>query len=256
MELEQYRKCATEIERTADLMRLAPPGCGTVLDIGARDGHFSKLLAEKYEHVTALDLKKPSILRKNILCVQGDITDLKFDDNSYDLVFCAEVLEHIPSILLKKACLEIGRVSNKYLIIGVPYDQDIRSGRTTCYTCGKKPPPWGHVNSFNESILKKLFSHFSICEISFVGKQNSRTNFASTYLMDFSGNPYGTYTQEETCIYCNNKLINPPDMTATQKVSAKIAVYMNRIQKIFLTEKANWIHILLKKSAHSPERRE
>jgi ubiquinone/menaquinone biosynthesis C-methylase UbiE len=143
VDLTQYTQGGLEAERIADLMRHIPNGAHTALDIGARDGHLSKLLAERYESVTALDLKKPAIFHKNIQCVQGNASNLAFKDNSFDLVFCAEVLEHIPSQLLEKTCSELSRVSRTYVLIGTPYAQDIRVGRTTCYTCGKKNPPGG-----------------------------------------------------------------------------------------------------------------
>jgi len=226
-------------------MRLIPSGGNTALDIGARDGHFSKLLTEQYESVTALDLEKPAIYYKNIQCVQGDVTNLEFRDDSYDLVLCAEVLEHIPSQLLDRACSELSRVSKEYLLIGTPYNQDIRVGRTTCYTCGKKNPPYGHVNSFDEKRLAKLFPKFKTCEVSIVGETASRTNIISTILMDLAGNPY--YNQEEPCIHCGSRLIRPPERDLLQKVSTRLAFYVNDIQRPFVRAHGNWIHVLFKK---------
>ena len=43
----------------------------SALDIGARDGHFSILLTEFFDKVTALDLLKPNISSSRITCVQG-----------------------------------------------------------------------------------------------------------------------------------------------------------------------------------------
>jgi hypothetical protein len=71
--------------------------------------------------------------------------DLGFADDFFDFVLCAEVLEHIPTASLSRACSELGRVSKHYVLIGVPYRQDIRVGRTTCWSCRKKNPPWGHI---------------------------------------------------------------------------------------------------------------
>jgi len=44
-DLESYRNSKLEQDRTEDLLRILPKDCNSVLDIGARDGHFSKLLS-------------------------------------------------------------------------------------------------------------------------------------------------------------------------------------------------------------------
>ncbi len=251
MNLTEYRESDAEINRTNDLMSIINninSANHSALDIGARDGHFSKLLADRYDSVFALDLEKPSIQHHNVHCIQGDVTNLKFNDGYFDFVFCAEVLEHIPTNLLENACSELSRVSSEYILVGVPYKQDIRVGRTTCYSCGKINPPWGHVNSFNEAQLENLFPEYKIKEISYVGKTNAFTNSISTAFMDFAGNPYGTYTQEESCIQCGKKLIKPPERSFIQKIATKVSFYIKSFQNLFTKEQPNWIHILFQKS--------
>src|SRR5271166_757763 len=107
--LELYRASDREIARTADLLRLLPRGRRSVLDVGARDGHFSRLLTEYFSEVTALDLKQPDFDIPRVRTVAGDVTKLDFDAGSFDCVFCAEVLEHIPDV--ENACKEILRVA-------------------------------------------------------------------------------------------------------------------------------------------------
>jgi hypothetical protein len=111
----------------------------------------------------------------------------------------------------------------------------------------QEEPPWGHVNSFEEERLAGLFPRFQICEVSFVAKTVSRTNIVSTFLMDLAGNPYGTYDQEEACIRCGNRLIPPPERNLLQKVSTRLAFYVNEIQRPFVREHANWVHVLFRK---------
>lgn len=251
MNFTEYRKTDSELKRTNDLMRHVETGVGeeySILEIGARDGHFSKILTNYFSKVVALDLNKPKINHEKIKCVQGDVADLAFDDNSFEYVLCSEVLEHIPSPKLEKACLELARVCKNHLIIGVPYKQDIRVGRTTCYTCGKKNPPWGHVNSFDKKRLTGLFNTFKVREVSFVEEIEEGTNFFATFLLDLAGNPYGTYSQEEGCIHCGRKLTKPPERNIFQKVSTKAAFLTNQIQKPFLKPHGNWIHIHFEKN--------
>ena len=126
MDLAAYRGSDTERARVADLMALVPSGLERVLDVGARDGFISKLLAQRCISVVALDLKQPDIEGEKIECVQGNAIALDFSDAHFDLVFCAEVLEHVGTKDLGKACDEIARVSRKYLLLGAPYKQDIR----------------------------------------------------------------------------------------------------------------------------------
>jgi ubiquinone/menaquinone biosynthesis C-methylase UbiE len=139
--IEQYRASEREKVRTDDLLRILPRGRRSVLDIGARDGHFSRLLTEHFAEVTALDLRKPPFEFPRVVTVEGDVTNLDFADGSFDCVFCTEVLEHIPDV--QKACSEIVRVAKREIVIGVPFRQDIRLGRTTCRSCGKAKPSLG-----------------------------------------------------------------------------------------------------------------
>lgn len=245
MDLVAYRSSDTEKARIADLMALVPAGMDRVLDIGARDGFLSKLLAQRCGSVVALDLELPDIEDDRISCVQGNATSIDFPDTYFDLVFCAEVLEHIEPRVLGKACEEIGRVSRKYLLLGVPYKQDIRDGRTTCYTCGAKNPPWGHVNQFDEQVLARLFNSHDVVTTSYVGQTVARTNFLSTWLLDVAGNPYGTYAQDEPCVSCGAPLKQPPERSLVQKVCTRLALYGNRVQARFIRPQPNWIHVLL-----------
>ena len=253
MKLNAYRESEAEQERIQNLFNLINDG-ECALDIGARDGYLSIRLTNHFSNVTALDLVLPRINNPRITCVQGNICSLPFHNRSFDLVLCTEVLEHIPTHLLTQACNEISRVSRKHILIGVPYDQDIRLGRSTCYTCGKKNPPWGHINSFKTDSLTSLFPRLFVEQVSFVGKRGGKTNILSTLLMDLAGNPYGSYTQDECCIYCDSKLKVPPKRNLLQKIATRSAVTLNKIQAQFTTYSANWIHILFSKEDSRSDR--
>jgi len=245
-DLEQYRQSEKEQARTADLLRLVPRGRKSVLDIGARDGHFSRLLTDYFEEVTALDLEKPAFEFPRVKTVAGDITQLQFSDDSFDCVFCAEVLEHIPA--LEQACRELVRVARHEIVIGVPYRQDTRVGRTTCSQCGKVNPPWAHVNTFDEAKLRKLFSGLTLRSTSFVGTNNEVTNPLSTMLMDWAGNPWGTYDQDEPCIHCGAALVAPNGRSALSRVFAGVAIRLSRLQESLTRPHGNWIHAVFVKN--------
>jgi hypothetical protein len=247
MDLTAYRASNSEQLRIADLLKLVPATVANALDIGARDGYISSRLADRAIQVTALDLEKPAIEDLRIHCVQGDITALNFADSHFDLVLCAEVLEHIPPQLLTQGCAELQRVARRDLLVGVPYRQDTRFGQTTCQACGAVNPPWGHVNQFDEKKLKGLFPNCTVESTSLVGTSEMGTNSISAALMTLAGNPYGTYSQEEPCVQCGKKLGGPSRRNLTQKIATRAATMARKVQQPFHRPRANWIHMLLRK---------
>ena len=83
-----------------------------LLDVGSGNGYVSYYL-NRYFDVTCVDFSH------NILTtcpiekrVQALATDLPFPDNSFDIVFCSNLLHHLddPVTVLK----EMARVSNRY----------------------------------------------------------------------------------------------------------------------------------------------
>jgi len=234
--------------RTQDLLMLSPCAGIASLDVGARDGHFSLLLAERFQRVVALDLILPRIVHPRVECLKGTAERLPFADRAFDFVFCTEVLEHIPTRNLSLVCSELVRVTGQKLLVGVPYRQDTRVGRTTCYACGGKNPPWGHVNRFTEATISDLFSALKIDRISFVGHTSEATNTFSTKLMDLAGNPYGTYHQDEPCIHCGSKLLPPPERTLCQRLLTKAAIWTRQATEVFVQPRPHWMHVLLVRS--------
>ena len=220
----------------------------SALDVGARDGHFSRILAKRFASVTALDLEPPRLNEPNIHCVSGDVTALEFPDDEFDLVVCTEVLEHIAPERLADACSELVRVTRGHLMIGVPFKQDIRVGRTTCAACRAANPPWGHINVFDEQRLRSLFPGLEVQELSFVGRNTESTNRLSTLLMDMAGNPYGTYGQEEPCLACGAKLMHPPPRSLFQKACTKTAFWTRFATQAWREPHPYWIQFLFRKN--------
>lgn len=237
-----------ERERVGDLVGLVPAATRTVLDIGARGGFIARQLADRGFAVTALDLERPLIDDPRIECVQGDATRLAYGDRSFDLVFCAEVLEHIAQPALERAACELARVARRHLVIGVPYRQDLRLWRTRCGSCGAVNPPWGHVNSFDEAGLLALFAGWRLCARRFIGIGEPGTNALSVWLMDLAGNPYGTYVQDESCIRCGAALLRPGSRTSWQRVCTRAAVLARAATARFEAPRPNWIHLLLERA--------
>ena len=231
-----------EALRIDSLEAMLPDGISSLLEIGSRDGRVTRMLVQHSQTVTALDLEVPSLSLERVTCVQGDVTRLQFADESFDCVVCTEVLEHVPS--LGQACAELARVTKKWLLVGVPYDQDLRLGRMTCAECGRVNPPYGHVNRFSEARLEACFPSLKLERVAKLGSIKGATNGVSSWLLDRSRNPWGTYDQQEPCMYCGAALTPPNGRTVPERVMSKVAMNINKLQKRLAQPKAIWIHCL------------
>jgi ubiquinone/menaquinone biosynthesis C-methylase UbiE len=76
-----------------------------VLEVGCGAGDFALYLAERQANVTAVDFspqaieiasKKLTAQQKNVKFGVADAQSLPFEDNSFDLLFSCECLEHVP----------------------------------------------------------------------------------------------------------------------------------------------------------------
>lgn len=75
-----------------------------VLDIGASTGIIDNVLAKYFKNVTGTDIDKDAILfakknykRRNLSFKVEDAMKLTFKNNSFDVVICTHVYEHVPS---------------------------------------------------------------------------------------------------------------------------------------------------------------
>lgn len=101
-----------------------------ILNVGVATGATSIML-QKYGEVTSLEYDKEccEFLRETVHLdvINGSLTELPFEDHSYDLVCAFDVIEHIENDQL--AVAEMYRVLNKggYMFVTVPAFQSIWS---------------------------------------------------------------------------------------------------------------------------------
>jgi hypothetical protein len=108
-------------------------------------------------------------------------------------------------------------------------------------------PPWGHVNSFDEDRLSKPFSPLKTDRRDLVGQASAGTNALSAHLMNYAGNPFGTYEQEEPCLQCGQRMSRPASRTPLQRVATRMAVMLKQAQALFHQRRGNWIHLRFSK---------
>lgn len=95
----------------------------TLLDVGCTSGYYFEVINSifpgKYTY-TGCDYNKEALkLAKQYYPFPTfdyqDVTNLKYKDNQFDIIFLSGVIEHVPNF--KSAINELCRVSNKYIIL-------------------------------------------------------------------------------------------------------------------------------------------
>lgn len=101
-----------------------PDRGSTMLEVGAGNGYFSQTFDEAFD-LTCLDFS-PNMLAMNPLPsdrkVVGDAEHLAFDDDSFDYVFCGNLLHHLEDPLV--AVREMRRVARHAVILIEPNIQN------------------------------------------------------------------------------------------------------------------------------------
>jgi 2-polyprenyl-3-methyl-5-hydroxy-6-metoxy-1,4-benzoquinol methylase len=87
----------------------------SILEVGVGTGVLSAVLKGLGFPYKSLDLD-PALGSDFI----GSILDIPFDNNSYDIAVCFEVIEHLPYENFQKALSELFRIANKAVIISLP----------------------------------------------------------------------------------------------------------------------------------------
>lgn len=130
---------------------------GKVLDIGAGSG----ALIKKIPNAVGIDVIPGRYV------IEGDIINLKFDDNFFDTVFCTEVIEHLNNEDIEKGINEIYRVlkSGGNLILTTPYNENLKNGELICPKCNFKFHLWQHLQSFDIKKVKEILKDFEIINI-------------------------------------------------------------------------------------------
>ena len=149
-------------ERISMVLNIFPQGVHSVLDVGCGDGTLISLLGTKYSKA-GLDISYNALQRaKDIQRVQASVGAIPLLKNSFDLVLCTEVIEHLGRNEYESTVKEIQRIAKRYIIVSVPYLEDLASKETRCPNCKYIYHIHLHLRDFNLDLLSKLFTNFSL----------------------------------------------------------------------------------------------
>jgi SAM-dependent methyltransferase len=144
-----------QLGRIAFTLSQVPRDVTTVLDVGCGRGDITNRLPRRLE-VVACDLSVRGLRRVRTPAVRASVARLPFRSKSFDLALCAEVLEHLTTEDLPPTLGEICRVARRYLLVTVPYREDLSRMLTRCPGCGAVFHAYGHLRTFDPEGLHDL----------------------------------------------------------------------------------------------------
>jgi len=140
---------------------VAPLAPRSVLDAGCGEGEALARLGDLLpDQVSAIDVEQrcvdlTSVRHPAASVSRRSVLDLGFADDSFELVLCLEVLEHLDDPTA--AVCELARVSARDVVVSVPYEPWFRLGSLLrgnyVGSLGNHPE---HVNHFNRRSLHEL----------------------------------------------------------------------------------------------------
>ncbi|HKZ80422.1 MAG TPA: class I SAM-dependent methyltransferase [Pyrinomonadaceae bacterium] len=133
-----------------------------ILNIGVGDGWLERQCHQQGWKAYALDPSEPSLVGLTGVGIKGAvgyIENIPFANDSFDFVFCSEVIEHLSIPQVESALREVQRVlKGSGLLLGtVPFKENLFEGRVVCPACGNVFHHMGHQQSFDTERLLSLF---------------------------------------------------------------------------------------------------
>jgi len=160
-------------ERIEQTLELVPSDVESVLDAGCGDGAVSNALVDRGMRVVGVDISSVALRHFRGHGSIASLDALPFRDASFDLVLCSEVLEHLPDALYPAALRELGRVTKRYVLVTVPFEEHLPRQHVLCATCGHAYHRDYHMRSFGRGAVETLFPGFTAASTALIGRRRS-----------------------------------------------------------------------------------
>lgn len=165
---------------------IEPCDAQVILDIGCGRDELLKMLAKKFPRSECVgidiardlrDLREANLSRfQNEQFLRADCTHLPLRPKSSQLVFCASLLEHLPSVELAVSELQRVLQFEGTLVVGIPTENRLYSIARKL-ACMRKPSDHFHKSGYLEAILERKFVRSRVRKLPF----SFLPNFLSLY---------------------------------------------------------------------------
>ncbi|MCC5664231.1 methyltransferase domain-containing protein [Nostoc sp. CHAB 5784] len=210
----------------SDILAILPQDVESILDVGCGNGLITNALPELIR-VVGLDRSEEALRYVSRETVLGEILQLPFADESFDLVMANDVIEHLTSAQRTQALKELARVASKYVIITVPFLEDLNQSMTKCADCGRYYHVNHHLASFDLKETAELLTPFGYqCHRQILSGDTWESEPPSVVLAKRLLVFELAATDAPLCLYCNSKnvTIAKPVESMTDKLVSMLCL--------------------------------
>jgi len=238
---EQYGSTPDYRERAAAVLALIPPSVRSILDVGCGTGDVVRAITDARPGISSVgcDSSPSALARAPGRVVRAGLPELPFRDKSFDLLLCLEVLEHIAEASYAASLRELERLAGRYIIIGVPYRENLLTKQVLCGSCGRVSHADCHVRAYTRRELHRLLQGFAVKKTVLAGIRQQRQSGVGMRLRHRLG---GLYYRPEffSCRYCGNDRFVEKARTASA-MAGRTAVLINAVLTAFNKALPYWI---------------
>ena len=206
---------------------LIPQGVQTILDVGCGNGVQAKLLSSSYK-VVGMDASETALRQAAISSVRGLSHRLPFATKSFDLVWSSQMLEHLPNHTLKLTIEEMQRVAREWIILSVPYKENLHFRQCRCHNCHRTFHVYGHLQRFDLTRLRHIMQPFLLQSWAFCGAEAKQYHSVLLFLKQNLGREWFSLPDASPiCPYCGH---------AEQEIwhGNRIARWCDRVNQLYV----------------------
>lgn len=200
MQWRVARKSDYQPERVERTVAAIPSQVQSILEVGCNRGQVANELHCHGVRVFGLDIDGEALRHASCPKVHADGRALPAKDRSVDMVLLAECLEHLDGGGLSRASQEAERVAGRYILVSVPWKQNLAQGLMLC-RCGDTFHSYGHIQRFDAPRLQHLFREFTMVQSVFVGAR--RPSVVAVSRLRHLGGRYASW-EGAVCPKCGN----------------------------------------------------
>ena len=233
-----------EKNRVVETLEMIPDRVQSVLELGCGDGRILNRMPARWTRV-GLDADQVRVSQVEAPRLVGNIASIPVRDEQFDLVLAAEILEHLDELTFHPALIEMERVTRRFIMITVPFEESLAANYRKCSRCSCIYHAWGHSRRFTTRDLRGLFRRAVLVERRFFSPREAKIPSLVYFAVIKVGRVWGAsgVDESEACPLCGG----PPNRDQGNLLGKLLIRAVWRMQKHLPLRKPIWVACLYRK---------